>query len=119
MDLLFWLILFFVIILFGSRLLPVKGVQSITTKELKELICDQNKQFIDVRTPGEYHHNHIKQFNNIPLHQLGASIGKLDRSKETVLICQSGMRSLQAAKRLKKAGFTHIINVKNGMNAWY
>ncbi|MFP3325235.1 rhodanese-like domain-containing protein, partial [Planococcus sp. SIMBA_160] len=30
----------------------------------------------------------------------------------------SGMRSMQAAKILKKQGFTYITNIKGGMNAW-
>lgn len=99
-------------------MLPVKGVDSITTRELKEILREKDKQFIDVRTPGEYRSNHIKQFKNIPLQQLNAEIAQLDQSKETVLICQSGMRSLQAAKILKKKGFSKITNVKSGMNAW-
>ncbi|MGE1166875.1 rhodanese-like domain-containing protein, partial [Peribacillus simplex] len=34
-----------------------------------------------------------------------------------IVICQSGMRSKQAAKVLKKLGFQRIINVSGGMNA--
>ncbi|MCX8046573.1 MAG: rhodanese-like domain-containing protein, partial [Anoxybacillus gonensis] len=38
--------------------------------------------------------------------------------KETIVICQSGMRSNQAAKILVKNGFKRVVNVRGGMNAW-
>jgi len=99
-------------------MLPVKGVENIDTAELKQMVRKKGKQFIDVRTPGEYKMHHIKQFKNIPLQQLAAKSNQLNPEKETVLICQSGMRSMQAARILKKAGFTKLINVKGGMNTW-
>ena len=37
---------------------------------------------------------------------------------EVVVICQSGMRSKQASKLLRKQGFNKVTNVKGGMNAW-
>lgn len=104
--------------MFIARSLPVKGVKSITTDVLKGIIRDKDKQFIDVRTPAEYQQHHIKQFKNIPLHTLRASLGSLDESKEVVLICRSGSRSLRAARVLKRAGFTRVTNVQGGMNTW-
>lgn len=118
MDILFWVILGFVAYLFISRMMPVKGINTISTNDLKSIVKQKDKQFIDVRTPGEYQANHIKQFKNMPLHQLKQTAQTLDKMKETYVICQSGMRSMQAAKILKKAGFTNITNVTGGMNAW-
>jgi len=98
---------------------PAKGVNHISVKELQEMLKDTNKQFIDVRTPGEYRQYHIQEFKNIPLQQLKKQLLQLNPEKETIVICQSGMRSLSATKLLKKFGFEHIYNVKNGMNAWH
>lgn len=100
------------------RLLPVKGVRSITTDQLKNEVGDKNKQFIDVRTPGEFKSRSIRGFQNIPLQQLAEKASSLSKEKEVVLICQSGMRSTSAAKLLKKLGFKNITNVKGGMSAW-
>ncbi|MGG1678541.1 rhodanese-like domain-containing protein [Neobacillus sp. NRS-1170] len=109
------LFLFFIIM----RFLPTKGVNNISTKELKVELNDKNKQYVDVRTPGEFKGNHIKGFNNIPLHQLAQkAVKELSKEKEVILICQSGMRSGQASKILKKLGFSKVTNVKGGMNAW-
>lgn len=100
-----------------GRMLPT-GVKSITTKELKEELGKKEKQYIDVRTPSEYKGNHIPGFKNIPLHQLESKVSQLSKHKETYVICQSGMRSVQASKSLKKLGFEHVVNVKGGMNGW-
>ncbi|MBG9753705.1 sulfurtransferase [Bacillus thuringiensis] len=77
----------------------------------------KGKQLIDVRTVGEYRGNHMKGFQNIPLNELASRASQLDKNKEVIVICQSGMRSKQAAKMLKKLGFQQVINVSGGMNA--
>ncbi|MYL48070.1 rhodanese-like domain-containing protein [Halobacillus litoralis] len=101
-----------------KKLLPVKGVQNITVQETQKRLKEKNVQWIDVRTPGEYRANHKKPFKNVPLSDLAKRSGELDRNQEIVLICQSGMRSMNAAKVLKKQGFDKITNVKGGMSAW-
>jgi len=101
-----------------NRFMPAKGVASITTEEAKKRTKERNVQFVDVRTPGEYKANHRKPFKNIPLAELANRSNELDREKEVVIICQSGMRSSKAAKILKKQGFNHVTNVKGGMGAW-
>ncbi|KAA9023949.1 rhodanese-like domain-containing protein [Niallia endozanthoxylica] len=102
-----------------KRFLPTKGVNLISTTELKAELHDKNKQFVDVRTPGEFQGNHIRGFKNIPLHQLAQKAEKeLSKEKEVIVICQSGMRSGQASKTLKKLGFSKVTNVKGGMSAW-
>ncbi len=66
------------------------------------MMGQNNKQFIDVRTAGEYRGNNIKGFRNIPLNELANKAQQLDKQKEVIVLCQSGMRSKQAAKVLKK-----------------
>ena len=114
-----WVIVVLLIGFIIWRVMPIKGIESISTGNLKAVLKDKNKQFIDVRTPAEYKARHIKEFKNIPLNTLNNRIKELDQSKEIVVICQSGMRSSQAAKQLKKAGFSNILNVSGGMNAWH
>ncbi|MFJ8525727.1 rhodanese-like domain-containing protein [Bacillus cereus] len=111
------LFIVFAVVVVISRFLPVKGVQNISGKELKSIVGKKGKQFIDVRTVGEYRGNHMKGFQNIPLNELASKAKQLDKNKEIIVICQSGMRSKQAAKVLKKLGFQHVTNVSGGMNA--
>ena len=70
------------------RMKPVKGIQNISTTQLKTMINDKDKVFIDVRTPGEYKARNIQQFKNMPL---GSDFSKLPKDKEIVVICQSGI----------------------------
>jgi rhodanese-related sulfurtransferase len=101
-----------------QRLVPTKGIRNISTSELKIELKNKQKQFIDVRTPNEYKASHIKEFKNIPLFDLQKKASELSKDKEVIVICQSGMRSSNASKVLKKMGFENITNVKGGMSAW-
>lgn len=118
MDYVNYILLSLVAFFFIQRLLPTKGVRQITTAALKNELNDKTKQYIDVRTPGEFRSNHIRGFKNVPLHQLAQKVSELSKEKEVVVICQSGMRSNKASKLLKKQGFKQITNVKGGMSAW-
>ncbi|PFN98167.1 rhodanese [Bacillus sp. AFS076308] len=119
MDYINYLLIAIFLFLIIKRFIPTKGVNNISTTELKNELNDKNKQFVDVRTPVEFKGNHIRGFKNIPLQNLAQKAEKeLKKEKEVIVICQSGMRSLQATKILKKLGFTKVTNVKGGMSAW-
>lgn len=119
MDNIQWILFILIIGFLVSRFIPTKGVTNITVHEAKKKSTNKKVQLIDVRTPSEYKANHAPQFKNIPLSELPKKIDKFDKTKEIVVICQSGMRSAKAAKLLKKQGFENINNVKGGMSAWY
>lgn len=113
-----WLIILLLVVFIMRRFLPTKGVTNLSVQEAKEKLKDKQVQFIDVRTPGEYKANHQAKFTNIPLGDLPRKTAELDKNKEIVVICQSGMRSARAAAMLKKQGFEKIYNVQGGMSAW-
>lgn len=110
-----WILIAVVVAFFAWRMKPVKGLKTISTAELKNIINDKDKVFVDVRTPGEYKARGLKQFKNIPL---GSDFSKLPKDKEIVVICQSGMRSKQACNQLKKLGYERVTNVRGGMSAY-
>lgn len=118
MEIFQWIIIILAIAFLINRFMPVKGINQITSQETNRKFKNKNVQFVDVRTPQEYKANHRKPFTNIPLHELANRIKDLDKHKEIVVICQSGMRSMRAAKILKKNGFEKISNVKGGMSSW-
>lgn len=113
------ILIFVVVALFlYKRLVPAKGIRNISTSELKTELKNKDKQFIDVRTPSEFKGSRIKEFKNIPLYDLSKKASELSKDNEVFVICQSGMRSSNATKVLKKMGFKNITNVKGGMSAW-
>lgn len=62
-------------------------------------------QIIDVRTAGEYASGHLKGSVNIPLQELGTSLGKIQKNKPVIVCCASGMRSSSAQRLLNGKGF--------------
>jgi rhodanese-related sulfurtransferase len=57
-------------------------------------------------------------FIHIPMGQIGDRIGELDASKETVVICRSGGRSMQVARFLEQRDFKDVANLSGGILAW-
>lgn len=74
---------------------------------------------LDVRTAGERSSQSISGSLHIPLHELGSRMNDLEkyRSKEIICYCASGNRSVNAAIKLKKAGF-QAANLKGGIASW-
>ncbi len=80
---------------------------------------------IDVRSPGEWRQTGIpKGAKAITIHDPGgmaafvakvkAAVGD-DRSVRIGLICAAGVRSHRAQAMLRLAGFTNVVNVREGM----
>ncbi|MDG5789727.1 rhodanese-like domain-containing protein [Evansella sp. AB-P1] len=94
MDIIINILIFGLIALFFiNKFVPVKGVNQISIAELKDKLKKKDIQFVDVRTTGEYVNSHIKEFINIPLHELSKDAKQLSKDKEVVVISQSGMRT--------------------------
>ena len=74
---------------------------------------------LDVRTNSERRNGAIRDSVHIPLHELGKRMNELEkmRDKEIVVYCQSGNRSLSAAAKLMKNGFS-AANLKGGIAEW-
>ena len=90
-----------------------RSVPSISIRDFSAALTAKTK-VIDVRTPSEYRGGHIRNAANVPLNKIAHYSGK---KEPLYVICQSGMRSKQAAKLLKQKGY-EAINVQGGMNRW-
>lgn len=75
---------------------------------------------VDVRTAEEFAKGHLRDAKNIPLADLPARIGELDKSKarSVVVVCQSGARADKAVRQLAAAGFEDVISLDGGLTAW-
>ena len=91
----------------------------ITVEELKDRIerDGQDLVVIDVREPHEWEISHLDFARLIPKGELPDHLNEFDSTKEYVMLCKSGARSLEAAKLMKSAGFK-VKNVHGGINAW-
>lgn len=73
---------------------------------------------LDVREEWEYQRGHAKGAKNIPLSQIRQRHQELPRDREILVICQSGHRSMQAAKFLHQQGIEQVMNVTGGTAVW-
>ena len=75
---------------------------------------------VDVRDPDEYRDGHIEDAANISRGFLEFRIGTVAPEPTTplVLYCQTGLRSMLAAKALKELGYENVINLQGGFQKW-
>jgi adenylyltransferase/sulfurtransferase len=76
---------------------------------------DENILLLDVRTSAERGGYHIGG-QHIPLDQLENKLDSLSKNKKIICYCQSGIRSLEAARRLSQAG-KNAISLQGGLFA--
>jgi len=65
---------------------------------------------VDVRTPDEFRDGAYPGAKNIPLSDLGRRLAEIPKDKPVVLYCASGARSSSAARAMKQAGYSDVIN---------
>jgi len=99
------------------------GVWEIQPTALEERIAGARSgdvQVIDVREPQEFTDalGHIPGARLLPLSELGARAGEIDRDRPVVAVCRSGARSAQATVLLRKSGLTKVANLAGGMLRW-
>ena len=96
------------------------GRSGVTPTQATLLINREDAQIIDVRGSDEYVGGHLPDSRNIPLEQLEARAGELERFKSTpvILVCQTGSRSAGACKQLEKLGFARVNNLEGGIAGW-
>ncbi|MCH1627265.1 rhodanese-like domain-containing protein [Ferdinandcohnia quinoae] len=99
---------------------PVKGLQHLSEKDVKERMKkSKNITLIDVRQPNEFRASHIKGAVNIPLSQIKRKKTNIPVEREIILYCQTGIRSKQAAKVIKRRyKEIPIAHLKGGLYAW-
>ncbi|HEX9068466.1 MAG TPA: rhodanese-like domain-containing protein [Ktedonobacterales bacterium] len=96
------------------------GVTSVNPREAWERMSGKppGAVMVDVREVWEYRSGHAKGAKNIPLSQISSRVSEFPRDREILLICQSGNRSVTAARFLQKQGVTQVVNVTGGTTVW-
>ena len=88
--------------------------------QVTQLINRGKTTIVDVRTAEEFAKGHLRDAKNIPLADLSARIGELDKSKarSVVVVCQSGARADKAVRQLAAAGLDDVVSLDGGLTAW-
>jgi len=99
------------------------SISTISPLDLLKLQRDgRGIELIDVRTPVEYREVHAVGARNVPLDELDPAALVQARNgaagQPLYMICRSGGRGQQACEKFLQAGYTNVVNVAGGTQAW-
>ena len=102
--------------LVGQQLQASQGVDVKQAQSMSQ----QGALLLDVREPAEYAAIHAPNAKLIPLGEVGLRLKEIEayKDKPIAVICRSGRRSAKAVALLQEAGFSQVVNVQGGTNAW-
>ena len=102
----------------SSNANSMNDVPELTPRELAERLSERaDLDLIDVREPYEWDIGRIPGARLIPLGDLAGAMSALDSRREIVVYCRSGVRSADATRRLRAAGF-RATNLAGGILRW-
>ncbi len=98
----------------------IDDVLEITPRELAARLSggDDSLDLIDVREPYEWAIAHIDGARLVPLGQIPKSLSSLDKTREIVVMCRSGVRSADAVRFMQSQGFARVRNLAGGILRW-
>ncbi len=99
--------------------LPVAELPNITALELaRRRDADRGLVVLDVREPFEWAEGHVPGAVHVPMREVAQRLGELPRDRTIALVCRGGPRSSLVGSLLLGRGFTRLVNVWGGMQAW-
>jgi len=93
------------------------GYTDISVQQLADLLKKKDFVLVNVHVPyaGELPQTDLF----VPYDQIAQNLGKLPaKEAPIVLYCRSGSMSTSAAKELASLGYTNVLEVDGGLNAW-
>ncbi|HEX3053768.1 MAG TPA: molybdopterin-synthase adenylyltransferase MoeB [Aggregatilineaceae bacterium] len=73
---------------------------------------------LDVREPYELTISHLDRALHIPMSEMSQRWQEIPRDQPVVVFCHSGVRSVNLIMQLVEVGYTNLINMQGGINAW-
>ena len=100
----------------ARQVIPEEGPGQVA----KRLQSAEPPVIIDVRDPDEYRDGHIEAAANISRGFLEFRVATAagDPTTPIVLYCQTGLRSMLAAKALHELGYQNVVNLQGGYQKW-
>jgi hydroxyacylglutathione hydrolase len=95
-----------------------REIEQVTAVELEERRRRGPTTILDVRSAGEWAAGHIEGSRHVMGGDLPERLGELPRDTAIHVICATGYRAGVAASLLRRAGFTNVVNVSDGLVAW-
>jgi len=98
---------------------PVEAIPEMSPADLAaRMLGTDPPLLVDVREAHEWQVARIPGAHHAPLSRLDAGLPGLDPARELVLYCSAGIRSQQAGRRLRAAGFTRVWSLAGGLHRY-
>jgi rhodanese-related sulfurtransferase len=107
----------------GALLLPElrKASNRVSTLQATQMMNQTGKTVVvDVRDKEAYGSGHLPDARHVPLAELAQRQGELEKFKtrNVIVVCQSGTQSGRASAILAKAGFAQVFSLDGGVAGW-
>ena len=93
-------------------------MDEINVEELAAALAADVPTVLDVREDWEVRCCSLPGSVHIPLGELPTRLHELDQRRRIVVLCHHGMRSRAAQAFLVGRGFTDVLNLAGGIDAW-
>jgi rhodanese-related sulfurtransferase len=95
-------------------------VLALAPEEFAQEAHADTRTIIDVRTQAEFDEGHLPgaQLLDFYAEDFAERIATLDRDAPYALYCRSGNRSGQTLTLMESLGFTNVLHLKGGVQAW-
>lgn len=84
----------------------------------RDAATSERTLLLDVREGWELEIAALPGAVHIPMADVPARLGELDRGRDIVVMCRSGGRSLTVARFLDAQGYPSVANLTGGVLAW-
>jgi rhodanese-related sulfurtransferase len=114
----FFIFISLIILITGCQFQKPEYLKMISPAELHRAMQDSDIFLVDVHTPQQRHIKGTDLF--IPYNEVENHLDKLPQDKNTAvyLYCEGGPMGNAAARKLSDLGYTNLINLEGGANAW-
>jgi hydroxyacylglutathione hydrolase len=96
----------------------LQNYEVITSPQLVSQLARGDVAMIDVRNADEWQAGHIPGAHHIMLGYLPDRVAEIPAGKPVVVQCRSGARSAIGASLLQAKGFSTVMNLQGGIQAW-
>jgi hydroxyacylglutathione hydrolase len=102
--------------------MAVAKTAQISAQELEQKLRDGSvvaSNVLDVRREGEWQAGHITDVQCRALDTFAHELPVVDRERPVVVHCKSGYRSIIACSLLERGGYSQVVNLVGGFDAWH
>jgi rhodanese-related sulfurtransferase len=95
------------------------GVATVSVQELQQMLAQNTPPLLlDVRELDEWQFCRIEGAQHLPMSEIRQRLGELESTRETVVYCHHGVRSLTVTEFLIRNGFSRVASLTGGIEAW-